>query len=327
MYQYKLSFKLNQYQQQASQQLVTNYLNDENTILEAVCGAGKTEMLLELIKLVLNKNLRVGFAIPRKTLVFEIQERLASYFNEQSFGIVCGDVKTNLDARLIFLTTHQLYRYPQEFDLLIIDEVDAFPYEGNKELENHAFNSARIFVLVSATLPLKYLKMNFNNIQVFKRHHLQKIPLPQFQYMLPMTQQYMLKKTLKSLHHQPLIIFVPYIKQGYQLQLLLRKWHYQVSFIYSKNLTPQVLETFKQQDHGILISSTVLERGITLKKLNVIVYNVHETIFTSDTLIQICGRVGRDSIHYQGQIIMLGQYKSKSLKACLKILKKHNEDN
>jgi GntR family transcriptional regulator/MocR family aminotransferase len=41
------------------------------------------------------------------------------------------------------LTTHQLYRYEKYFDVIIIDEVDAFPFKGNKLLETFLYRACK----------------------------------------------------------------------------------------------------------------------------------------------------------------------------------------
>jgi competence protein ComFA len=41
------------------------------------------------------------------------------------------------------LTTHQIYRYVAYFDLLVIDEYDAFPFKGDPVLEAFAQRSLK----------------------------------------------------------------------------------------------------------------------------------------------------------------------------------------
>lgn len=42
---------------------------------------------------------------------------------------VCQGYTEITEGDLIVCTMHQLYRYHQAFDLLVMDEVDAFPYK------------------------------------------------------------------------------------------------------------------------------------------------------------------------------------------------------
>ena len=39
------------------------------------------------------------------------------------------------DGDIVIFTTHQAFRYIGYFDVLIIDEVDAFPYKDNEQLK------------------------------------------------------------------------------------------------------------------------------------------------------------------------------------------------
>lgn len=49
--------------------------------------------------------------------------------------------KEAANEQLVICTTHQLLKYYQAFDLLIIDEIDSFPYAGNPQLYFAAGNA------------------------------------------------------------------------------------------------------------------------------------------------------------------------------------------
>lgn len=329
MYNYKLSFTLNEYQQQGSEALVSNYLNNKNIILDAVCGAGKTEMLLEVIKIALNKGKKVGFACPRRILTIELYERVVDYFACDDFGLVVGGIKENMNADLIFLTTHQLVNYENYFDLLIIDEIDAYPFCDNNELEQAALHASKQFIFLSATVPLKYKKLVKLNklvyINNFKRHHLKKMPSVELLKCHDKLMFVSLIKQIKKLSNLPLIIFVPTIKTGKSLNMFLRLLFIKCRFVSSKNIKESILHSFKKQEFNILISTTVLERGITLKNLQAIVYKADHFVFNRDTLIQICGRVGRDHLITDGKIVFLYHKITQSIKVCCKRISEYND--
>ena len=92
---------------------------------------GKTEICFESICGYLAQGKKVGFAISRRQVVLEIANRLRRAFPELSVCEVAQGYTQVTDADLIVCTTHQLYRYPYAFDLLILDELDAFPFVGN----------------------------------------------------------------------------------------------------------------------------------------------------------------------------------------------------
>lgn len=140
---YTIPFLLSQTQEQISKQLVKNYQNGLNSLVLAVCGAGKTEIVFELIQYALQQGHRVCFCIPRKELVKELYERIKRAFLGIEIGLLYGGHIENLDAQLIICTMHQLYRFENNvgFQLMIADEVDAFPFYQNKVLQE-------IFVIV-----------------------------------------------------------------------------------------------------------------------------------------------------------------------------------
>ena len=72
---------------------------------------------------------------PRE-LVIELAERMKNAFKNATVVTVYGGHKNVLDGDIIVLTTHQLYRYNCFFDLLILDEADAFPFKDNEVLRN-----------------------------------------------------------------------------------------------------------------------------------------------------------------------------------------------
>ena len=80
---------------------------------------GKTEICFESICGYLAQGKKVGFAISRRQVVLEIANRLRIAFPELSVCEVAQGYTQVTDADLIVCTTHQLYRYPYAFDLLI----------------------------------------------------------------------------------------------------------------------------------------------------------------------------------------------------------------
>lgn len=122
-----INYELTSNQSIISQKVVENFKANSNTLIYAVTGAGKTELVFAVIVEALNQGLQVGFTIPRKDVVIELSERLKSAFPTIEIAVVYGGHVDNLEGQIVILTTHQLYRYPHYFDLLIFDEIDAFP--------------------------------------------------------------------------------------------------------------------------------------------------------------------------------------------------------
>lgn len=171
-----LNFELTDAQKKASVQLKENALKGIDSLVYACCGAGKTEICFETITAFLNAGKKIGFAIPRRQVVLEICERLKKAYPRLKVIAVCQGHTDVDDGDLIVCTMHQLYRYHQTFDLLILDEVDAFPYKNNDMLEAIALNACKgVKVMLSATpsrqLLLKAESGQLSIIELFVRPH------------------------------------------------------------------------------------------------------------------------------------------------------------
>ena len=152
-----LKYPLSPAQEEISSLVRDNYASDKNTLIYAVCGAGKTELVYKTIAYALTNGKQVGLAIPRKDVVIELAPRIKEAFPEVKVVSVYGGHHKDLEGDIVICTTHQLFRYVSYFDLLIIDETDAFPYSNNESLMNMFDKSIRgNYIMMSAT-PLKWM--------------------------------------------------------------------------------------------------------------------------------------------------------------------------
>ena len=71
---YEFSFKLTDRQIIASNKCL-NSLKYSDVLLHCVCGAGKTEIVVESIANYLNRGLKVAYAISRREVVIELEKR------------------------------------------------------------------------------------------------------------------------------------------------------------------------------------------------------------------------------------------------------------
>lgn len=116
-------------QRKASNAIVVNLKAKTDMLLWAVAGSGKTEMMFEGMDWALRQGFRICVASPRVDVCLELLPRLKEAF--PSIDIVClyGDSKDNYQGEhFVIATTHQLIRFYEAFQVIFIDEVDAFPY-------------------------------------------------------------------------------------------------------------------------------------------------------------------------------------------------------
>ena len=321
----QINYELTPIQKKASKQILNYVKNEKSVIVNAVCGAGKTELVYESIEYYLNKNLKVAFAIPRKEVVKEIYKRLHNDYPQIKCSCIYGGHVTNLNYPLIIITTHQLYRYQNYFDLIILDEADAFPYKDNELLEFFLNRSSKkTIIYLTATINENLKKLTSNIIYVHRRFHNIDIPIPKI-ILLPkiLFTKYLKKKIIYyQKQAKPLLIFVATIDTGKKLAKLLN-----LDFVYAAKEKKSLLINKFMEKKGCLITTTILERGITIDNLQVIVYEANHQMFDKATLIQISGRVGRKKQHPHGDIIYLCNQISIEMNKSIQELKKQNQTN
>ena len=82
------------------------------------------------------------------------------------------------------------------------------------------------------------------------------------------------------------------------------------------------VERMREGEIKILLTTTILERGVTFKDLDVIV--VHTEYFPADTLIQICGRVGRKPQDPMGNVHFIKLYNTHHIQKTVRTIKAFN---
>lgn len=322
----QINYSLTDVQLKASNEILSYLQKKESVIVNAVCGAGKTELVYASIEYFLNQNKKVAFAIPRKEVVIEIYNRLSKDYSMVNVICVYGGHNKILDGDLVVLTTHQLYHYRQYFDLIILDEADAFPYYNNDLLEYFLKRASKeLFVYLSATIKDTYLKKCSNIVYVNRRFHQYDLPIPKIIFIPSLFDVYYLKLKIQYFvkQNKPLLIFVPTIKWGLYLQKILK-----IDFVYSsKENKKEILQNFLNGKINLLITTSILERGMTIENIQVIVYKANHNLFDTSSLIQICGRVGRKKKYPNGEIIYICNKITNSIKQSYRELKRKNQTN
>jgi competence protein ComFA len=329
----KLSYPLSEKQQEVSSKVLTLLINNKNALIHAVTGAGKTELVYASMEHYLLERKHVGFATPRKDVVIDLVPRVEEAFPDAKVVAVYGEHTSVLNGDIILLTTHQLYRYAHYFDLLILDEIDAFPYKDNALLNHFFYESVKgNYVLLSAT-PSKEDINNINKdrgevVSLYERYHHHALPLPVFIkkhyyaaifYVIGKVKQY-------EKENKPVFIFVPTIQEGKKLYAMLSLLVKGGSFVSSKEESRRLdIERFKQGELSYLVTTSILERGVTVRNLQVIVFMADDDIYNQATLVQIAGRVGRKINATSGEVIFLGQSESSAIKEAIYEIARYNK--
>ena len=85
------------------------------------------------------------------------------------------------------------------------------------------------------------------------------------------------------------------------------------------------IREFKAKKLRCLISTSILERGITLEHLQVIIYGADHPLMDEKTIVQMAGRVGRKTVSPQGEVIVICETISPSIQASRQRIRTANE--
>lgn len=326
VYDYGFKYSLTDRQKNASDNCL-RLLSKGDVLLFCVCGAGKTEISVQSISAYLANGLKVAYAISRKEVVIELSYRFKEIFPKANVVSVYGGHHDETVGDLIVCTTHQLYRYYKTFDLLILDEVDAFPLKGNETLMNISLNSCKGRIIFStATMDDSLQKIldkrNYNMVCLYTRPSGKPLIIPKVRYMFTCVHILYLTYLLHSMANQ-CIIFVSSVNMCKLLYKIFSHL-FSCTYVYAEldERRNNILD-FKNKKYKYIFATTVLERGITIKDVNVIILNF-DNLFDEANLIQMLGRVGRNYKNPYGQAYILSNHFDPKITSTIKYLQEAN---
>ncbi len=325
-----LPYTLTAYQKEVMHKISSYLKKKQNVLVYAATGAGKTEMSMKAIEEYLNKSKKVCVAIARRQVVLELRQRYQEAFKNLVVIAVCEGSTKQIDADLIVCTMHQLYRYPQCFDLLIMDEIDAFPYAGNPVLQAIAMQSCRGQIMYLTATPDEELLQQVHlgtleMVDLFIRPHGRALIIPIIVKGYGWLLWIRLLVLLKAYEQRKTLVFVPTIALAKTMEKIFSLYFSCASFTSKSEDKEQRLQNFREEGLQVLFTTTVLERGITIKGVEVIVFHAEHMVFSQASLIQIVGRVGRAMEEDGARAILLCRKKTPAIKGCIETLEKMNE--
>ena len=329
--EYHLKYPLTAAQKRTVDEVMEGLNGGHDVLIYAATGAGKTELTMEAIRQYFARGKRVGFAIARRQVVLEIAERMHKAFPDLKVRAVCEGHTDQVYADLVVCTMHQLYRYPDCFDLLIMDEVDAFPYRGNDMLKAIAMQACSGQLLYLTATPDEEMLADveagrLKMVTLFERPHRHPLIVPKLVCAPSFVLYALLIRFLHQNHlqHKQTLVFVPTIAMSKRLAMLFRALFSCAALSSQSEDRDEVLAGYRRQQKEVLFATTVLERGITIPDVQVAVLHGEHPVFTAASLIQMIGRAGRNIDFPDGRGLFLCTQKSEDLKQCIRELERMN---
>lgn len=348
-------WELSSAQRQASQK-VLDYVaknaslesekHEKEILLWAACGAGKTEVCFPAAAWALNHGQKVLFAAPRQDVVLDVAPRLERDFLGLNLSILTGTSPERFAAaKFVLATTHQVLRFYKAFDLIFLDEMDAFPFHGNSALAwglQQALKPSGKMIYLTATPSSESLgKVRQGQMEIVRlpaRHHRKALPVPEwvkFSWDLdpikPLkigTESKMLSRWISELAQSgPVLLFVPKISWVDPLVEVLRKELPQWRISGSYSADPQrreKIEELRNKDFRVFVSTSILERGVTVPDAQVIVLAADHGVFDERALVQMAGRVGRTQENPEGRVLFLAKKRTAGIEKASRWIEEQN---
>lgn len=332
-------------------------------LIWAVCGAGKTELLFPSIAEALSAGGRVLIATPRKDVVLELAPRIQRVFPHARVIAVHGSSAEKWeDSDITIATTHQVMRYYSRFPLVVLDEADAFPYHNSPVLYRavaRAVQAGGKMLYLSATPPRYLQKRLIQRKQRFARagaasaiplfssshvllpgrYHGAALPVPEV-----VTVQGLHKRVQANRPISPLVemvarslegerqvfLFVPRIDDVEKVltytQKLFPDHAAQMAGVHAADpLREEKVRAFREKRYTLMVTTTILERGVTIPRSDVAVLGAEAPVFDEASLVQIAGRVGRSVDDTTGTVLFLQADRANAPKAAVKQISRMNK--
>lgn len=121
-----------------------------------------------------------------------------------------------------------------------------------------------------------------------------------------------------------LLIFVPSINVSERLESIIARKD--IICVHSKHAKrKEIVDAFRHKQYHCLITTTILERGVTFPSVDVFILGAENDVFTIAALVQIAGRAGRSQEDPKGNVLFLHDGTTIAMKQAVKQIKRMNE--
>jgi competence protein ComFA len=200
-----------------------------------------------------------------------------------------------------------------------LDEVDAFPYTVEESLQ-HATMQARkptsAMIYLTATPNAKWQRDCRNGKRAFTtipaRFHRHPLPVPEFVWCgnwqkmlkkgnLPANVLRWINERLQA--NKQALIFFPHIALMEKALPILHQFDPKIEAVHAEDPNRKdKVQKMRAKEIPLLLTTTILERGVTFPNIDVAVVGAEDSIFSESALVQISGRAGRSKDHPDGVV-------------------------
>ncbi|WP_070328640.1 DEAD/DEAH box helicase family protein [Exiguobacterium aurantiacum] len=292
-----MPFELADAQQRVSEQLLTWWEKRQTGLVHAVCGAGKTEMAFPVIARIVNEEKRVLIVSPRRDVAIEWADRLEAAFSVPITRRYGGGDKESI-GMITVATAPLLVNLRDVFDYVLVDESDAFPFAFDLSLWWTLYRAGKgVFLFVTATPTL--WQRQFPTTHLSRRYHGHDLPMPR-----------LVKQTESAIldfcrsHEAPRLLFVPTKPDLVRYGKLLETAGLDYRAVSADTDARTDTLVWLEETNGIVLATSIWERGMTVRGVQVAILDSDHRLFSTRALIQMAGRAGRKPDAPTGDVVL-----------------------
>ena len=126
--------------------------------------------------------------------------------------------------------------------------------------------------------------------------------------------------------NSPRMVFVPTIREAGLLSRFLSLFMRCSACTSKTENRDAVIEEFRKQKAGVIVATTVLERGVTIPGADICVFHADHGVFDEAGLIQMAGRAGRSFSRPDGSVLFLQCRRSRTTERCRDEIRQANRE-
>lgn len=316
------------------------------------CGAGRPETVFGAVREVLKRGGRVLFGVPRRDVLDDLFFRLDRAFPGVSVEIRYGKPRSNpKTSDIVLASTHQALKYYHNFDLVILDESDAFPYRANPILINalrRAKKAQGKLIYMTPTPAYEiYARAQRGEIKVVQipiRQHGHPLVIPQVilekdlvaENKIPERVMQLIRESIEEDQAQVLVV----VPNGYysqkmgellasRLEILRVQGLKEKPVIYTGSHDSErekKTNSYFRGEANILVTTGLTGRGDLAPNSNMVVLWSENEIFDEGYLLQLAGRVGWSDSYPGGKVWFVGSRITREMEGAVRKIKLLNEE-
>ncbi|MBR3311706.1 MAG: hypothetical protein IKG15_07820 [Solobacterium sp.] len=201
------------------------------------------------------------------------------------------------------------------------DEPDAFPFRGSEVLHGIADTCRKGHCIYLTATPDETMRKavregKMKELVLHQRPHGKPVPVPEILTAPALILLIRMFRWIREFSDKPRMVFMPSVRGAERMVSFMRLFFPVYVCTGRSEDRDEVIEAFRREKSGLMICTTVLERGVTVENVQVCVFQADSSVFDEASLTQMAGRAGRTFREPEGNVLFLCTERSEQAESC-----------